>query len=705
MDLKLAHHFTTEDELYLHQLQAFLLKKSPKLIECDSWNKQFVLSHINNKIVEFSYKNVINFSALPPLPKAEFKVYWVNLLDNKTNHSWSIIENRLVIMNYLNSQCKQILSTFNVSCIANIPFPEFPVDGFTKSVGKQGYSDKLIRMYKNWRVSSNKNVKNTDYNVNYPSAQKIVSKKYTNPRVTILGSIHKQIIIQKEQFKPLNKRNIILLKDLYDNNETRFKENQKLFNNYLNFYRYPVWMRDAVKYHVLEKVENGELAASTLINYYGRFLHFRNFLYEKFESPSPKIITNTLVQDDFIAWGNKNKLTGKNWYTDTIAILTTASRLWPEKWPSLSLSYRTARKIENVHYKTGLGRVNYNQEGAGRSYSKRIIDEIASHIDETPHPIPLIYAVILSTGMRAEDGHALLYDCLSDDPSDEKFMLLSFWQNKVRKWNTKPLLKDSPEHAYLIKLIKNQQEYVKKKYRKETKHLFPSFKGQTEYFISHAWTNKEIKQLCIKHNILNDEGEILNFSWHPLRHSKGTSMAEDGHDILTIMMELGHTSPDMATVYVNKRLSLKKKALIEKGNGHFYTIEGKVDEKVGELLLRKNDLVATRVCGGACILPNQLGDWCSHANACFNCKYFRADEKDIDYFKVEMQAIITLIDEQKNEIIEHEESGRKRMSQIIQRRTNENKNTAEKLNNIIQAIETQGQYQGNKPQLLKLDLE
>ena len=34
-------------------------------------------------------------------------------------------------------------------------------------------------------------------------------------------------------------------------------------------------------------------------------------------------------------------------------------------------------------------------------------------------------------------------------------------------------------------------------------------------------------------------------------------MAADGHDVLTIMMELGHTSPDMATVYVNNRLELK----------------------------------------------------------------------------------------------------------------------------------------------------
>ena len=62
------------------------------------------------------------------------------------------------------------------------------------------------------------------------------------------------------------------------------------------------------------------------------------------------------------------------------------------------------------------------------------------------------------------------------------------------------------------------------------------------------------------------KGKCSAFSWHALRHTKGTRMAAEGHDILSIMMELGHSSPDMATVYVNNRLELRKKALMEKGS-------------------------------------------------------------------------------------------------------------------------------------------
>lgn len=704
MDIKLAYSHSTDDELYLNQLHSFLLKRSSLLLDFDIWDEQFILSNINKKIVEIGARSPISFQSLPEIAKAKLKVYWVNLLEDEQNNSRSIIERRRAPMRFLNEQCENIFGHFKVTCIADIEHPEFPNNGFENATSQKSHNKPLLNFFMNWSSENRRDNVQLNYTQSNIKNNKVSEKKYKSPRITVLGDLHKKIVIQREQFRPLEKRNIIKLRHLYSTNETRFKENKKLYNSYLNFYRYPKWMRKATRLHVLEKINLGELAPSTLMGYYQRFLVFRDFLYEKYDSPAPELITSSLVEDEYIAWGNNRQLKGKNWYTDTVATLLTASRLLPDEWPKLSLSPRSANKINNVHYKKGLGRIGYNQEGAGRSYSKRIIDEIASHLNEAAEPISLVYAIILSTGMRAEDGHAVLFDCLSDDPNDNNFMLLNFWQNKVNKWNTKPLLKEKPEHAFLIKLIQTHQKTIIHKYDKPTKQLFPSFKGQTEYYLDQSWTRHELKKLCVKHNILNDDGKPLDFSWHPLRHTKGTSMAEEGHDILTIMMELGHTSPDMATVYVNKRLSLKKKALMEKGNGYFYTIEGQVDDKVGELLLKKNDLVATRVCGGACTLPNQLGDWCAHANACFTCKYFRADDKDIDYFKVEMQSIIAVIEEQENEILTHEKSGRKRMTEIVQRRTTKNKNTVKKLNNIIEAIEIKGQYQGTQSQQIKLDL-
>lgn len=247
---------------------------------------------------------------------------------------------------------------------------------------------------------------------------------------------------------------------------------------------------------------------------------------------------------------------------------------------------------------------------------------------------------------------------------------------------------------------------VIEKYGKPTKYLFPTFTGTQESYIRPARTAMDIKKLCLRHEIKDDDGNPLRFSWHPLRHTKGTSMAADGHDVLTIMMELGHTSPDMATVYVNNRLELKKRALLDKGSGRFFTIEGEVDEKLGELLVRKAAITATRVCGGACSMPTQIGDWCEHANACYTCKYFRADEKDVDFFKVEKVELERVVGEQIIELKELKEAGKTRMSEIVLKRVEKNKQVCQSLNRIVTAIESKKSFTGseNKFKPVQLDI-
>jgi integrase len=411
------------------------------------------------------------------------------------------------------------------------------------------------------------------------------------------------------------------------------------------------------------------------------------------------------MEDDFVAWGNEKGLTGRNWFTDTMAMLTTASRSWPDQWPALSVSHRASRKIEKVHYKNGMGRIGYAQEGSNRAYSQRIIDELTLAAAKAPAPVFSIFALILATGMRAEDGHAVLFDCLKQDENDDDFMLLTFWQNKVRKWNDKPLHKRNSAHIEIINLIKTQREKLMDRYGKPTKYLFPVFNGTHESFLAPSYSMNEIKRQCLHHGILADDGSPLSFSWHPLRHTKGTSLAKEGHDILSIMMELGHTSPDMATVYINNRLELKKKALLEHGSGRFYTIEGRVDERVSNLIARKDQVAATRVCGGACAMPTQIGDWCEHANACYTCKHYRADAKDVDFFKAEQISIIQLIEEQQGEAKSLDEHGRVRMSEITSRRLNKNKEVYRSLGTIIAAIEGSGSYAGAEHKVKQIPLE
>lgn len=703
MDLKIIQT-NNEGDVYIALLRKAIEEINPTLVLHDVWSRDFVSSipaFLNEHV---GSKSPIDFTNLPEEIKLETKLYWAIFLQDARSNSRSCVERRRMPMRWISEEWWNISKQFNdVQFISDIPSPEF-IKNWTAETDayRPDHNMDLLSSFSKYST----NVKRQNYVQEWLSENEIVSKEYWPARISIIGDFHKKIIINREQLKPLKNRNIIYINDLYTEQDVRFKDAQSRTDKYLNLYAFPEWMRDAIRCHITMKVDNREIGPNTIPGYFARFKYFRDFIHEKFQNPNPSLINNTLIGDDFIAWGNKKGLTGKNWYTDCYSMLISAAANFPGTWPALSVNSRVSRKIEKSHYKQGLGRIGHNKEGAGRSYSQNIIDQLTPIIKSAPYPIFEIYSLIVATGMRATDGHAILFDCLKDDVNDPDFMILTFWQNKVKSWNTKPLSKSNQSHLLIIKLIRDLQNRIIATYGKQTKYLFPTFTGTKESFISPSKTIIEIKKLCVIYKLLDDNGVPLRFSWHPLRHTKGTSMAADGHDVLSIMMELGHASPDMATVYVNNRLELRKRALIDKGSGRFFTIEGEVDNKLGELLVRKEAITATRVCGGACSMPAQIGDWCQHANACYTCKHFRADEKDVAFFKGERIEIQHVIDEQVIEIKALKDAGKTRMFEIISKRVEKNKQVTQSLDNIVKAIESNINYVGTdnnfKPTQLEL---
>lgn len=700
MDLRVVSSITDDVNWYQSQLISKLNKFDESLVTTDIWTHSLVsdVKLLTNE--HFGKRTKLDFSTTPDLLKLELKWHQAQILSDDRYNSRSQVERRRQPMIWFALHGAELLNHFSKSCLADIYHPSFPFEGSTKANGTVAHNQELVELYKN----HNSTPTNEKLNRAYIKNGELQQKNYNSPRATVAGDIHKKIVITREQFKALPHRNIVLLNDLYSEDDYRFTDKQRTSDDLINFYKFPEWMRDPVRKHVYLKIEYGELAPSTLYNYFNRLTKFRDFMYESFEHPAPELISTKLLEDNYIAWGNEKGYTGKNWFTDTIAFLNTASKYFPDKWPSLSVTSRSSGKIKKVHYKKGLGRIGHNTESSEKCYSQTEIDQLSNTARNCPHPVNEIFTLILATGIRREDGHAMLFDCLQQDPIDSDFMLLTFWQNKVRKWNVKPLLKKDASHTLLIELIERQRLWILGKFQKPTKYLFPQFSGTKESFISENYTSNEIKLECVKNGIQRDDGTPLSFRWHALRHTKGTSMANEGHDILSIMMELGHTSPDMATVYVNNRLELKKKALMSHGSGRFFTIEGKVDDRVKELLVRKDEIKATRVCGGACSMPTQIGDWCSHANACYSCKYFRADEKDVEFFRREKIEINAVIETQENEIIDLAKNGQIRMSQITTKRLKKNKLVFKSLDTIINAIDEEGAYSGTESNTARTEL-
>ena len=105
------------------------------------------------------------------------------------------------------------------------------------------------------------------------------------------------------------------------------------------------------------------------------------------------------------------------------------------------------------------------------------------------------------TGMRSIDLHALAFGCLAPDPDDADFMLLTFYQSKVKRWNTKPLHKNDAAHALVIQAIQEQQDDVRTAWRRETQYLFPHRLGDAEVHLSPGHTRDLIAKWIIRQGI------------------------------------------------------------------------------------------------------------------------------------------------------------------------------------------------------------
>lgn len=152
---------------------------------------------------------------------------------------------------------------------------------------------------------------------------------------------------------------------------------------------------------------------------------------------------------------------------------------------SRSTSARHGASATSRHRTIRRNRLYASREGANRVAPPEALAAMVAKLDELPAPIPAIFMIGITTGARAEDLMPWLFDCLRPDPHDQRFMLFTFWQNKVSRWNTKPLLLTDPAHQAMIELIEAQRDRVRRRHGRATKYLFPVFYGKRESFLGY----------------------------------------------------------------------------------------------------------------------------------------------------------------------------------------------------------------------------
>jgi hypothetical protein len=209
MDLVLINDNKNELDRYLHQMDRALSDISPALLERHVWDKSFVQSLPAFTNDHIGVRNPVSFEGLCPLLKAELKLYWARLLSDPRMNSRSCVERRRLPTNWFVEEGLKLLDTMGVSCLADIPHPEFPIEGQTAGIGKRMHNDTLINAF----AAHQNNVSRASIDIEYVKSEEIESKQYPSGRITVIGDFHKKSIIYREQFKPLNLRNIVFLND------------------------------------------------------------------------------------------------------------------------------------------------------------------------------------------------------------------------------------------------------------------------------------------------------------------------------------------------------------------------------------------------------------------------------------------------------------------------------------------------------------
>ncbi len=476
----------TPDELsrYNSYLEGQLTTLSPLLLANDIWSDDIMAQVFGHAWLSPTF-GALSLCAKQPVLTNEIKSYLAAAVldDRKADRRWFM--RRAPVIKYLEEKGLDLLATFNVNCLADIPYPNFVPDHTTQPDNQRSHNDEVLQHFSEWYGTKYK--RRLTQSRTWVRAGDLVTSEFRSPEIELFGEVHRSLIINRERMRPLRERNIVLLNDIYSEEETRFRDRQRRTDTYLNFLRCQPWIRPLVRTFILDKVAHRELAPKTVVPQLGRIVQFCRFLDEDGTTGARQI--NERTMERYLAWGNARNAAGKNWYTDIAQLLRAAPILLPEDWPAIGLDRRAVRRIK---YKQApddpRNRLYASKEGANRAAPPEVVAKIMAHLDELPEPIPAIFTIGMVTGARAEDLHAILFDCLAPDPNDDRFMILTFWQNKVSRWNSKPLLKTDPAHKALIDSIESQRANILGKYGRETKYLFPQFYGKRESFLGHRGT-------------------------------------------------------------------------------------------------------------------------------------------------------------------------------------------------------------------------
>lgn len=206
-----------------------------------------------------------------------------------------------------------------------------------------------------------------------------------------------------------------------------------------------------------------------------------------------------------------------------------------------------------------------------------------------------------------------------------------------------------PISREVVRVIQEQQRYIKENLNIEFEYLFSSHEGggyrgnflPAPSPMSREAFSRYLNKLAEKHNICDSSGKVWHFLPHQFRHTVGTRIINNGVPQHIIQRYLGHESPNMTAVYAHIH-DQTMKVEVAKFHGKIVNISGQVVEAndlqadVADLQWFKRNIQAQALPNGSCALPT-ISQGCPHANACLTCTHFRTNSEYLAEHKQQLK--------------------------------------------------------------------
>jgi len=257
-------------------------------------------------------------------------------------------------------------------------------------------------------------------------------------------------------------------------------------------------------------------------------------------------------------------------------------------------------------------------------YSENELQSINKNLDKLPLNISRMVFVMETLGLRVSDVCTLLPRNLQESSNGYK---LDYYQNKTCKRNTVPV------NDELATVLKSEITRSKELYGENCKYIFA--KSNTEC-IKAQQCSCILTQWAIDNNILDDNDNVLKIMTHSFRRTFATEYARLGLDPNVIRLLLGQNSLNTTlrhyiAIYSEDMVNIMK-SITEADNQLIKNIgnNGQVIADINE------NSEGIPLFNGIC-KRNIASGLCDHANTCYGCVMFIAQNKYFDLYRYHLQ--------------------------------------------------------------------